>query len=38
MIVFAYYVKENLPGSRVAVLYQNDDFGLPHLETFEGAV
>jgi branched-chain amino acid transport system substrate-binding protein len=38
MVVFADYVKENLPGSRVAVLYQNDDFGLPHLETFAAAV
>lgn len=34
-LLYAEYVKENLPGSRVAVLYQNDDFGKTYLDTFK---
>jgi branched-chain amino acid transport system substrate-binding protein len=37
-LVYADYVKENLPGSTVGVLYQNDDFGKPYLETFSSAI
>ena len=37
-LIYADYVKENLPGSSVAILYQNDDFGKPYLDTFTAAV
>jgi branched-chain amino acid transport system substrate-binding protein len=37
-LIYADYVKENLPGSRVAILSQNDDFGKPYVETFTSAI
>ncbi|MEL7206662.1 MAG: ABC transporter substrate-binding protein [Actinomycetota bacterium] len=37
-LIYADYVKENFPEARVGVLYQNDDFGKPYLDTFTDAV
>jgi branched-chain amino acid transport system substrate-binding protein len=37
-LVYADYVKENLPDARVAILSQNDDFGKPYVDTFKSAI
>ena len=29
--IYAHYILENLPGAKIAVLYQNDDFGKDYL-------
>lgn len=37
-LIYADYVKENLPDAKVAILSQNDDFGKPYVETFKSAI
>ena len=36
--VYAKYILENVPDAKVAVLYQNDEFGRDYLENFQRAV
>ena len=37
-LIYADYVKENLPEAKVAILSQNDDFGKPYVDTFKSAI
>ncbi|KAA0233154.1 MAG: hypothetical protein JJLCMIEE_02746 [Acidimicrobiales bacterium] len=36
--LFAEYLKENQPDAKVAVIFQNDDFGKPYVEAFKNAI
>ena len=36
--IYAQYVVENLPGARIGVLYQNDDYGKDYLEGFKAGL
>lgn len=36
--IYAGYIQRNLPDARIAVLYQNDDYGRDYLEGFRGAL
>ena len=33
-IIYAEYIKENLPNAKIGILYQNDDYGKDYLEGF----
>ncbi|MEO3413137.1 ABC transporter substrate-binding protein [Roseovarius sp. CAU 1744] len=32
--IYAKYIKENMPGAKIGILYQNDDFGRDYMEPF----
>ena len=36
--IYAQYLQDNHPGATIAVLYQNDDYGLDYLDGFKAAI
>jgi branched-chain amino acid transport system substrate-binding protein len=36
--IYAQYLKDNYPDAKVAVLFQNDDYGMDYLEGFKSAI